>query len=75
MHKVDYGRCLLGSILQNKRMSQVELATLTSITPTEISYYINNQRRMSLRTAKTISTVLNVAIEDLYEWIAISNND
>ena len=72
MSKVDYGRCLLGSILQEKRMSQVELAALTSITPIEISYYIHNQRRMSLKTAKTISDALNVTIEDLYEWI--SNN-
>lgn len=50
-------------------MTQVELAEKLSIMPQQIQHYIQNNRVMSLKVAKNISTILNCNIEELYEWI------
>lgn len=62
------GKCLLHDILKRKRISQVDLATASGITATEINLYIHNERVMSLRNARRIAVVLNCRIDDLYDW-------
>lgn len=69
MHRITpVGKCLLQNLLDKRYMSQVDLATLTGITPTEINLYIHNERVMSLRNARRIAVVLNCRIDDLYDW-------
>lgn len=66
--KVRFGQCLLQEILNRKGMTQIELSIATGISKTQISDYINNRVRMSLKNAKIISLALNCSIDDLYEW-------
>jgi putative transcriptional regulator len=65
------GRCKLRELLSEINMAQQELANRTGIQKQHISEYINDKRKMSLSTAKTIASELNRSIDDLYEWIYI----
>jgi DNA-binding XRE family transcriptional regulator len=62
------GRCLLGELLNYRRMTQEELAAKTDMNKGQINAYIRNKRIMSLTSARKISYTLNCRIEDLYEW-------
>ena len=68
MINVEIGQCLLKELLDQKRLTQQELAELTGFTKQDINGYVNNRRKMSLKTAKTISVALNCTIEELYVW-------
>lgn len=50
-------------------MTQVELAEKLSVMPQQIQHYIHNNRVMSLKVAKNISSILNCTIDELYIWI------
>ncbi|ULL14325.1 XRE family transcriptional regulator [Paenibacillus sp. H1-7] len=61
-------KCLLPSILKERRLSARELSFLTGISETAISDYSHNRRQMTLSTAKTIAEALEIPIDDLYTW-------
>lgn len=63
----EIGDSLLRHRLQDKGMTQEELAYRLGITKQQINKYVCNQRKMSLQVAKNIASVLNCCIEDLYE--------
>lgn len=65
------GKCLLADRLRRTGISQQRLAELTGIRKTQISDYVHNRRVMNIRNAKTIATVLNCHIDDLYEFVYI----
>lgn len=62
------GRCLLRQLLRKNDMTQQELATRLNITKQQVQKYVKRESVMSLATAKSISEVLDVPIDDLYEW-------
>ncbi|WP_432806464.1 helix-turn-helix transcriptional regulator [Lederbergia lenta] len=68
MGKDIFGKCLLLSILYKRKLTQLDLASLTGIHKNQINEYISNKRRMSLKNARIISVALRCKIEDLYEW-------
>lgn len=63
------GRCHLRELLLKNDMTQVELAEKLNVMPQQIQHYIQDNRVMSLKVAKNISTILNCTMDDLYEWI------
>lgn len=63
------GRCLLQDLLDSRGMTRHQLSDLTGKSVTQISDYINgNRKTMSLSNAKIFATVLKCHIDDLYEW-------
>lgn len=69
------GRCLLGEILEDARISQTELAMRLMTTRQQINSYVLNKRVMTLETAKNVSAELNCSIEDLYEFPKTSDEE
>lgn len=63
------GRCLLRIRLREIGKTQQWLAEQTKISKTQVSNYANNERYMSLGTAKTIATAIGCHIDDLYEFM------
>lgn len=67
-------KCLLGDILEDKDIKQIDLARKTGIDKSQISQYVNMRydSPMNLAHARTIATVLGLASPyDLYEWIDV----
>lgn len=64
----EVGRCLLEDILENKRLERSYLTDKLHMSRQQINDYISRRRVMTLRTAKNIAEVLNVSIEELYEF-------
>lgn len=62
------GRCLLHVRLNERNMTQTELARRTGISREMITQYANNHKTMSLINSKLIASSLNCQIEDLYTW-------
>lgn len=62
------GRCLLKLRLEERHMSQIELAIKTGYSKQIISHYANNRSMMSMSAARTIAHFLKCDMEDLYEW-------
>lgn len=62
------GKCLLQNILDKKRMSLNDLASVTGISKNQLSAYKNNRQLMSLPTARLIASKLKCHIDDLYKW-------
>jgi plasmid maintenance system antidote protein VapI len=62
------GRCLLEDILESKRLERSYLTDKLHMSRQQINDYISHRRVMTLRTAKNIAEVLNVTIEELYEF-------
>jgi transcriptional regulator with XRE-family HTH domain len=56
-------------------MSQQELADRLGVKKQQINSYVNNERKMSLVTAKNISDIINCEISELYEWIEVGENE
>jgi DNA-binding XRE family transcriptional regulator len=50
-------------------MTQAELAEKLNMKRQQIHTYANNDRIMALKTAKNIASLLNVNIEDLYDFV------
>lgn len=63
------GRCLLRSCLEERNMTQQELANRLGVTVQQINKYVLNRQKMSLETAYSIARILDCHIEDLYTWI------
>jgi putative transcriptional regulator len=69
MIEIRIGKCLIPNLLKRRGMTQVDLATITGISTTQINGYISGDRQsMTLRTAKKIAHALNCSIDDLYDW-------
>lgn len=66
---LEVGKCRLNEILKKKHMTQVELAIRLNMKRQQVSAYANNDREMSLKTAANIAYVLNIPIEELYDFI------
>lgn len=66
--RIKIKRCLLPEILEKRKMTQEQLAHKTGIRFNQISEYCHLKRTMTIKNAKLIADVLNVKIEDLYEW-------
>lgn len=63
------GRCLLKSLLHKAGMTQTELAKRSGISRGMIVKYISNASPIPIDKAKTITSILNCAMDDLYEWV------
>uniref|UniRef100_UPI00403FBC62 helix-turn-helix domain-containing protein n=1 Tax=Paenibacillus sp. FSL R5-0519 TaxID=2921648 RepID=UPI00403FBC62 len=64
-------KCLLGNILEEVDMSQIELSRRTGIHKSQISSYVNTRygKTMELAHARKICKVLGIDNPyDLYEW-------
>lgn len=61
-------KCRLSFILEQKKITQQELADNIGISKTRISDYVHNRRTMNISTLKTVSTALKCSMEELYEW-------
>jgi len=62
------GRCLLLELLDKKRLSQADLASMTDISKSQINEYIKGVRSMSLHNAAIIAHALGCSIDNLNEW-------
>ncbi|WP_231293331.1 helix-turn-helix transcriptional regulator [Sporosarcina sp. P33] len=51
------------------------LAKSLNVTKQQVNKYVTNRQRMSLETAKNISSIVHCEIEDLYEWIEVGNDE
>jgi transcriptional regulator with XRE-family HTH domain len=63
------GRCLLQKRLNQLGLTQQQLSDRINMPKQQVSDYATNRRRMSIETARTISSALKCKIEDLYEWV------
>lgn len=71
---VRIGRCLLSLRLQQVGMTQAELARRLGCSRQQVGKWTNNIQGMSMETAKNVADILGLEkMEDLYEWIPISN--
>jgi plasmid maintenance system antidote protein VapI len=61
-------KCNLGEIMDRLSVSSTVLMLKTEISRTQIDEYVSFKRKMSLDNAALIAKVLDVHIEDLYEW-------
>ncbi|MDG0791966.1 helix-turn-helix transcriptional regulator [Cohnella ginsengisoli] len=66
--RVTPGRCLLRQLLKEKRMTQLWLCEQTGISQANMSAYVSGRKKMGVVTMKTLSTLLEVPMDDLYEW-------
>jgi DNA-binding XRE family transcriptional regulator len=63
------GKCLLSVRLRQFGMTQAELARRLGIERQQVNKWVKGRQRMSLETSKNVATVLNLHIDDLFEWI------
>lgn len=66
--RVTPGRCLLRQLLKDKRKTQRWLHELTGISESNLSDYASKRKVMGVTTMKTVATVLEIPMDDLYEW-------
>jgi len=66
------GRCLLKPLLKRINMSQSELARRSGYSTRMISYFANDQKKMSADAMYTISQIIGCSMEALYEWVKVS---
>ena len=71
----EVGRCLLQDLLDERKMTQQELADKLGMKKQQIQNYVRKNRVMYLPIAKNIASTLNCCIEDLYEWIEVGENE
>ncbi|MBU5440265.1 helix-turn-helix domain-containing protein [Tissierella sp. MSJ-40] len=54
-------------LMRIKKVSSKELANLVNVSPTHISYVINNKRYPSLELLEKIANVLEVSVDDFFK--------
>ncbi|MGG4453173.1 helix-turn-helix transcriptional regulator [Brevibacillus porteri] len=69
------GRCLLARRLREAKMTQQELGEKLKMPPSQISDWVNDVKKMSLGNAKSVAHVLQIPIEDLYEWTHVKPSE
>lgn len=64
-------------LMRAKKVTSKELAEITGVTPTHISYIINNRRQPSLDLVEKIAAILDVSVNELFnsESSESSNNE
>lgn len=62
------GHSRMQEIMDEKLISLEKLSYMTGIQMFTLKQYMDDQMCMTLKTAKKISLVLDVNIEELYEW-------
>lgn len=70
------GRCRIQELLDEKRMSQQDLADKTGMSKGYINDKIKNRGKhgMYIDSAKKIASALGCSIDELYEWIPEGKN-
>ncbi len=63
------GKCLLSERLRHVGMTQSQLAERLGVTRQQVNKWATDKQGMSLETAKTIASILDIHIDDLYEWL------
>lgn len=71
--RVTPGRCLLRQLLKDRKKTQRWLHESTGISESNLSDYASRRKIMGVVTMKTISTVLAVPMDDLYEWVTVDD--
>lgn len=66
--RVTPGRCLLRQLLKEKKKTQRWLHEVTGILESNLSDYASKRKVMGVTTMKTVATVLEIPMDDLYEW-------
>ncbi|MDC2863821.1 helix-turn-helix domain-containing protein [Bacillus sp. BP-3] len=66
------GKCRLNEILEEKKLSQIDLALKLGMKKQQVNAYATNDRIMSYQTAKNIASQLNVNMEELYDFIQLN---
>ena len=56
-------------------MCQQELADRMNIKVQQINKYVLDKRIMTIPVAKNIASILDIKIEDLYEWFETGKNE
>lgn len=72
MGRYDAGRCLLSDFRKKRGLTQKQLSELTKISRTHISALERNIYPITISQGKSLSVILKCHIEELYEWIEIS---
>lgn len=54
-------------LMQNNKITSKELASITNVTPTHISYILNNKREPSIDLLQKIADALNVSVNDFFD--------
>lgn len=75
MASYNLGRCLLGSLLKVRKMSQTECAKRVNLPKQQINHYVHNRATMSLENAISIALAIECRVEELYELIPIKSNE
>lgn len=68
MPRASRGRCLLQFWLDQKGITQAELARRSGYNARMISFYCSNEKPMSVNAMYVISNILGIHMEQLYEW-------
>lgn len=63
------GKCLLPQILRERRIEPVDFYTLIGWSKQQYSAYVNDRKKMSIGTLKTVANALELPMDDLYEWV------
>lgn len=71
------GRCRIKELLDERGMTQQELADKTGMSKSFINDKVRNRgsHGMWIDSAKKIATVLDCTIDDLYEWMPEGNSE
>lgn len=69
--RFEVGRSYLRERLEERRMTQSELARKLNRDKSQISDIANRRSVVRLELAKELAHALGCSIEDLYEWIEI----
>lgn len=75
MIKVSSGRCLLKHWLDKRELSQTDFALKSGIDVRMVSYYCNNKRKMTIEALYAASMVLDIPMEQLYEFRFGANDE
>lgn len=66
---LSVGKCLLQNILDERKLTQQDLANMLVVTKQQINSYCTNRRVMTLEVALNVCIALNCEITDLYTFI------
>ncbi len=62
------GRCLLQYWIKKRNLTQTEFASRCGWSQRMVSHWCNDERPMSVEAMYTASLVLDINMEDLYQW-------
>lgn len=67
-----HGRCLLKHRLAERNLKQADVVIRTGYSRSQISDYANNRVTMSIDALKTIASAVGCDMQELYEWVELS---